>query len=188
MANDTRSGTKDTTRPSKAFTKDQLASQADIKHQNKMDAVNPELIIKADDQWRELSTYWASATVEERKSTVFGLTMNNGAKPKDIARLFDIKPDELKPFTSVVNQAIAALKLKIQGNQITSGFMNDTPMMKFFMGKQFGEQVENPQHEDVKSIDEGAGAITIKVLTKEDAPDYKPSIIATVRGIDDLLQ
>lgn len=154
-------------RPSKAFDKNQLIAQADIKHQAKMDGVAPEFHIKTDDQWKALTTTWADADDEARNNIVFGLAYHNGAKARDIARLFRIKPVELKPYAEVLDQAIATLKLKIQGNQITSGFMNDTPMMKFFLGKQFGEQVEQPAHQDVASIDEGQGAITISVVTKE---------------------
>ena len=140
-------------KPSKAFTKEQLIELAEIKHKNKMDSMS-DLVIKKDDQYNKLTAIWADAQEEDRKSIIFGLVINNGASTRDIARLFAIKTEELKQYAVVMNQATAALKLKVQGNQLSVAFMSDVPQLKFFLGKQFAEQVENPAHEGKESLDE----------------------------------
>lgn len=174
-------------KPCKAYSRDEIVEQAKIKHKSKIRAASPTVEIQSDNQWKQLSTHWGKATEDERKDICFGMALHIGAKPKDLSRLFAIKPDELKPYTEVMNQAVAALRLKVQQNQLTTALMSDQPNLKFFLGKQFAEQVENPAHDGVVSDQSDGEAITITVVNRSDAADA-PQVIATKAGVGEVLQ
>ena len=100
-------------RPSEAMTHDQVKVISNVKFENRIEGLGEDLIIRESDQWKWLRDHWANSSPEKRKDLVYGLVYHNGAKPKDIQRLFNIQKKELDPYTDVINQAIATLKLKI---------------------------------------------------------------------------
>ena len=164
-------------KPAAHLTKRQLEKIVTKKFEAKEEAMADALVIKQDSQWQDLRAYWLDADEDTRKNIVFGLGYNNGAKERDIARLFNIKKEDLKGYGDVLSQAVAALKMRVQSNQITIAFMSDQPMLKFFLGKQFAEQVDNPAHDGVKS-DDTAGGMAINVFTKKVERDEQGNTIA----------
>lgn len=157
----------------------EMAKAADV-----VTALEPVFEAPSSSEWRETKAWWANATEDERQDNIYGLAFLNAAKPKQIAKYYAIKEADLKPYAEQWEMGTAARILKINGHQMRWGLSTNIPNAKFFLGLQFANQVQNPQHEDVKSIDEGSGAITIKVLTREDKPDYLPTIIESTRDLD----
>lgn len=107
--------------------------------------------------WKTQKALWADADYDTRCSIVYGMVIHDGAiSTRDITRFFAIKPKELEPFNEVYEMARAALKLKIQRNQISIGLSHDgNPALKFNLQKQFAEQVNDPAHEGVSSVQSG---------------------------------
>jgi len=83
--------------------------------------------------------------------------MYDGAIAKgmtDIARFFGVKKATLEPYAETFEMAKAALKLKIQRNQISLGLQReDNAQWKFNLQKQFAEQVSEPAHEGVETTE-----------------------------------
>jgi hypothetical protein len=148
-----------------------------LKAANAIDTLEPVFTPQPSGEWRLTKAWWANASEDERQDQVYGLAFLNAAKPKQIAQYYSIKESDLKQYAEQWEMGTAARILKINGHQMRWGLSTSIPNAKFFLGLQFAQQVQNPQHEDVKSIDEGAGAITIRVLTKEDRPSVLPTII-----------
>lgn len=156
--------------PSQLQTKDALLAQAKIVEQRKEEASTPTHEIKSNDGWKKQFDTWANASDEERCNIVYGMVILDGAKQKDITRFFNIKDADLKPFAHIVNAGVAALKLKVQRNQISLGLQReDMATLKFHLGKQFAEQVAEPSHEGVQSVDNAEVKVNINVLKPEDA-------------------
>ena len=158
-------------RPAKLQTKDSLIAQARVIEERKADAAKDQHEVKPNDGWKKQFALWADATHDEKCNIIFGMVFHDGAfNVKDITRFFNIKADELKPFNYIADAAKAALKLKIQRNQISLGLQReDVPNYKFFLGKQFAEQVNDPAHEGVNSVDNAEVKVQINVLKPEDA-------------------
>jgi hypothetical protein len=157
-------------RPAQHQSKDALVAQAKVIEKRKEDAANPTHDPEPNDGWKKQFATWANANEEERFNLVFGMVLTDGASVKDIARFFNVKPDELKPYRHIIDAGKVALKLKVQRNQISLGLQReDQPMFKFFLGKQFAEQVSEPQHEGVESVDNAEVRVQINVLKPEDA-------------------
>ena len=144
------------------YSKEQLKDLADAAYSRKMEAVDEEINLRPDNQWDVLSTNWHTADDKRRKDIVFGLAYYSGFKSPDICRLFRIKPAELVPYKDIIEQGRIALKFKITSNQIAFGLLTDQPVVKFHLGKQFAEQVDNPVHEGVESLDRQAPTIIIQ--------------------------
>ena len=141
------------------------------------------------DEWRMTKAWWLQASEAEKQDQVYGLAFLNAAKIKNIAQYYSIKEAEVKKYQEQWEMGNAARILKINGHQLRWALTTNIPNAKFFVGMQFAGQVQNPQHEDVKSIDEGNGAITISVLTKDVSKDANTQFIATDdRGVSEVLQ
>jgi hypothetical protein len=171
-------------KPSEALTPAQVKIIAGEKFQNRMEALEENLFIRPSDQWQRLRDYWINASDDARKDIVFGLAYNNGAKPLDIQRLFNIVKKDLDQYSDVLKQAQATLKLKIQSNQIKTAFISDQPILKFFLGKQFAEQVDQPAHEGVASQDT-SGGMKINVYSKGVVRDEEGNTISKSLATDD---
>lgn len=157
-------------RPAKHQTKEELRAQAEVIAERKEDAASPAHKVKKNNSWREQFAVWENADFDERCDIVFGMTMHDGAiRIKDITRFFNIKADELTPFTHIFEAAKAALKLKIQRNVISLGLQReDSPIIKFNLTKQYAEQTDNPVHSDVEDLnDPTRNNVVIKVIGKD---------------------
>jgi hypothetical protein len=157
--------------PSQVRTKEAVIQQAKVAEQRKADAATDEHELRPNSNWKKQFAIWANADHELKCDIVYGMVFHDGAyNVKDITRFFNIKADELKPFAHIVDAAKAALKLKIQRNQISLGLQReDNPSLKFNLQKQFAEQVNDPAHEGVASVDNSEVRVNIQVLKPEDA-------------------
>ena len=156
--------------PAQLQTKEAVAAQARVVEQRKEDAASPTHEPKPNDGWKKQFAIWANANEDERCNLIYGMVILDGAKQKDITRFFNIKEADLKPFAHIFNAGIAALKLKVQRNQISLGLQReDQAALKFHLGKQFAEQVAEPSHEGVQSVDNAEVKVQINVLKPEDA-------------------
>ena len=131
-------------------------------------AIEPEFKPIASNEWRTTKEWWANATEDERQDQIYGLSFLNAAKPKQIAHYYSIKESDLKPYAEQWEMGNAARILKINGHQMRWGLSTNIPNAKFFLGLQFAGQVQNPMHEDVKSIEENKEqSLTINVIGKD---------------------
>jgi hypothetical protein len=137
-------------------------------------------------EWSQIRNWWANSTESEKQDMLFGMA-KTGAKPKHIAEYYGIKEADLKPYQMQISMGRAYLRRKIEEHQVRWALGSNQPMAKFFVGKQFAGQVDNPQHEDVQSLDEGKSqGITIKVIGRdteaEEAGTAPFEGIGTARG------
>lgn len=162
----------------------------DATEARRIDAITTEHTLKSSDAWKKQEKLWEKASETQRKSWLYAMVMFDGVCAetkrgiKLITKYFSISVKELEPYKDVLDMADAARVLKINRNQLgTSLGRDDQPNFKFFMGKQFGYQVNDPAHDGVESVDEGKD-ITINVMTKPeqqedesaaDKPDESPA-------------
>jgi transposase-like protein len=130
-----------------------LAAVAQVRQE---EALNPDHVIKLHYGFETQKKLWNEASERDRNAIVYGMVLYDGAIAaggRDIARFFGIDKKELEPYKPTFEMAKVALKLKIQHNQISMGLQReDLPMLKFFLGKQFAEQVQEPAHEGVGDL------------------------------------
>lgn len=148
--------------PPPIYTKEQQIALGEHAFARKMEASDPNIIVRANCQWRHLTEQWRNWDADERRDVVFGLAYHAGFKARDIARMFRIKPAELNDYKDIMDQGLVALKHKIASNQITYGLMTDQPVVKFHLGKQFAEQVDNPAHDGVDTVESKIPTIVIQ--------------------------
>lgn len=147
--------------PGRHVSKKTLEEQAKVIDERKKHALMDTHEVILNDGWKRQEALWRDADFELRCSIVYGMVIHDGAiNVKDITRFFAISADDLKPFAKVYDMAKAALKLKIQRNQISIGLQReDSAPMKFNLQKQFAEQVSEPAHEGVDSVQSGPPTI-----------------------------
>lgn len=140
--------------PSKLISRETLAEQALVIDERKKHALMDTHEIIPNNGWKVQFDLWRNADEDGKRDIVYGMVMHDGAIGRyDITRFFNIDKKELAPFVEVFEAAKIALKLKIQRNQISMGLQReDLVNMKFFLGKQFAEQVMEPAHEGVNSV------------------------------------
>jgi hypothetical protein len=106
-------------------------------------------------EWKVQRDLWNAATEDERKDYVCGMVFVCGLKKKDIAKFFHLDIKDLEQYNDIIEQSAAMLVAKVRGHQIQWAWRsNHFAAAKFFLGKQFGNQVENPMYDDVQSLDE----------------------------------
>jgi hypothetical protein len=152
--------------------KTEAAKQREVR---KTEALSPEHKLKSNSAWKEQKKLWGKASDNQKKDWLYAMVLVDGvcAETKRgmqlIAKYFAINVKELKPFEEVIHMADAARVLKIQRNQLGGALGRDDQVnLKFFMGKQFGYQVNDPAHEGVETVEEGKD-ITINVMTRENS-------------------
>lgn len=163
------------------YTPEQRVVLGESAYNRKMEALDQNVTVRHDDQWKLLHTNWEEADEETRKSTVFGLAYNSGFKARDIARLFRIKASDLTVYKEIIDQGLAALKLKITSNQIAYGLSTEQPVVKFHLGKQFAEQVDNPAHEGVDTVEASIPNIIINEV-KHNNEELRNELEAAVQA------
>lgn len=163
------------------YTPEQRVVLGEAAYNRKMEALDANIGIRHDDQWRTLHTSWEESDEETRKSTVFGLAYNSGFKARDMARLFRIKTSDLQEYKEIIDQGLAALKLKITSNQISYGLSTEQPIVKFHLGKQFAEQVDNPAHEGVDTVEASIPNIVINEV-KHNNQELRAELEAAVQA------
>ncbi len=173
MAIQKPSGTKHTyeDKPSKNLTPEVLADLNNATNERKKHAIDSKHTLKSSDAWKEQKSIWPNASDDERRCYLYGMIFFDAvpASTKNgmglLAKFFGIKLDELKPYQDVIDMADAARVLHINRNQFST-FMqrDDNPMGKFFMGKQFGYQVNDPAHEGVDSVQSAPPAIIVNEI------------------------
>jgi hypothetical protein len=163
------------------YSKEQLDQLRDRNFARKMEATDAAINVRRDDQWEKLHRDWESWDDDARKDAVFGLAYYSGFKVRDIARLFRVKSADLKQYAEIIDQGLVALKLKITSNQIAFGLLTDQPVIKFHLGKQFAEQVDNPAHEGVSSVETAPPAIIINEV-KGDNSELRAELDAQVQA------
>ena len=159
-------------RPSRHQSPEAVAEQARVIEWRKEEAASPEHRVIPNGSWRTQFALWADADDEARKDIIFGMVLHDGAiTEKDITRFFGISKDDLKPYRQVYEAGRAALKLKVQRNQISLGLQReDSPIWKALLGKQFAEQTSEPVHDGVHDLSENTGVkVSINVVGKDDA-------------------
>ena len=158
-------------RPANLQSREAIKEQAKVIEQRKEDAASPQHQVIPNGSWRNQFALWQNADHDGRCDIVFGMVLHDGAiTERDLTRFFNISKDDLRPYRYIFEAGRAALKLKVQRNQISIGLQReDTPTWKFFLGKQFGEQVAEPAHEGVESVESADTKVTINVLKPEDA-------------------
>jgi hypothetical protein len=144
-------------RPAKLISKKTLEEQAKVIDERKKHALMDTHEVILNDGWKRQEALWRDADHETRCSIIYGMVIHDGAiSSRDITRFFAIKSKELEPYAIVYDMAKAALKLKIQRNQISIGLQReDSAPLKFNLQKQFAEQVNDPAHEGVESVQSG---------------------------------
>ena len=162
------------------YTKEQQLALGEAAFSRKMEASDSTVIVRGDPQWKRLHEDWFEWGEDDRKDVVFGLAYYSGFKAKDIARLFRIKPADLAHYKDIIDQGLVALKHKITSNQIAFGLMTDQPVVKFHLGKQFAEQVDNPAHEGVDSVSDGPPTIIVNEV-KADNKDLRDELESAVQ-------
>ena len=163
------------------YTKDQQLALGEAAFSRKMEATDSNVIIRPDGQWKTLNEDWHYWSDDERRDVVFGLAYYSGFKARDMARLFRVKPAELKEYADIIDQGLVALKHKITSNQIAFGLMTDQPVVKFHLGKQFGEQVDNPAHEGVETTVSGPPTIIVNEV-KADNQELRQELESAVQS------
>jgi hypothetical protein len=120
------------------------------------EALDPNHVVKLHYGFETQKALWTDASERDRNAIVYGMVLYDGAIAagmKDIARFFGIDKKELEQYKSTFEMAKAALKLKIQHNQISMGLQReDLAALKFFLGRQFAEQVAEPAHAGVEDL------------------------------------
>ena len=169
-------------KPANYISDEVIQIQGEVVNKRKKHALMDTHEIIPNDGWKKQFELWSNATEEERKDIIYGMVMHDGAiKPADISRFFGIDKKELTQFKLIYDAAIAALKLKIQRNQISIALQReDQSDMKFFLGKQFAEQVQNPAHEGVASVDTAPPSIVINEV-KADNTGLRNELEAAVQ-------
>jgi hypothetical protein len=156
-------------KPSHLVSKKTLEEQAKVIDERKKHALMDTHEIIVNDGWKRQEALWRDADFETRCSIIYGMVLHDGAiSTRDITRFFAIQSDDLKPFGKVYDMAKAALKLKIQRNQISIGLQReDSAPLKFNLQKQFAEQVNEPAHEGVDSVQSGPPTIIYNEVKAE---------------------
>lgn len=167
--------------PGPKYTKEQLANLGEMAFNRKMEALDDSVIVKPSSEWRVITTNWESASAEQRSDMVFGLAFYSGFKAKDMARLFRIKTTDLSEFKDIIDQGLMALKHKITSNQIAFGLSTEQPVVKFHLGKQFAEQVDNPAHEGVNTVEASIPNIVINEV-KHNNEELRNELEAAVQA------
>jgi hypothetical protein len=140
------------------LSKEMQDEMAEAKEQLKKDALAADHTIRTTDVWRTNPALWANATPDQRRDLLCGLIFYDGFSVAKkglsmIAALFKIKVAELNDYIEDMKVADAARCAKIFRNQFQFFLMTDhQPMGKFFIGKQFAYQVNDPAHEGVDSV------------------------------------
>lgn len=174
-------GTKGNVSEETGMTQNAMRESAkEAREVRKTDALSPEHTLKSSDAWKAQRKLWDKAKEDQRKSWLYAMVLFDGvcAETKRglriIAKYFAITLKELEPYREVLDMADAARVLKIQRNQLGGALGRDDQVnLKFFMGKQFGYQVNDPAHEGVESVDDGKD-ITINVLSKAEHEANNP--------------
>lgn len=121
------------------------------------EALDPNHIVQKHYGYEVQRDLWQNSDERDRHAIVYGMVLIDGAIGKamnDIARFFGLDKKDLVPYKDTFEMAKAALKLKIQRNQISIALQReDQPNFKFFLGKQFAEQVGEPAHEGVETTE-----------------------------------
>jgi hypothetical protein len=170
-------------RPSKLISKETLEEQAKVIDERKKHALMDTHEVIVNDGWKHQEALWRDADYNLRCSIIYGMVLHDGAiNVKDITRFFAITSKDLEPFAKVYDMAKAALKLKIQRNQISMGLQReDSAPLKFNLQKQFAEQVNDPAHEGVASIQSGPPTIVYNEVKAENA-DLRGELEAAVQS------
>lgn len=115
---------------------------------------------KFNNAWKAQQELWSKLDDDGRRDAVFGMVMADGAiKIPMILKYFGITKEDFAPYRDIHEMACAALHFKIQRNQISIAFWREDQMdMKYFLGRQFAGQVQNPAHEETPSVDENSKA------------------------------
>lgn len=150
-------------RPAKFISKETLQEQALVIDERKKHALMDTHEIILNRGWKHQFDLWANADTDTKRDIIYGMVMHDGAvNIRDITRFFNIKKEEINPFNEVFEAAKVALKLKIQRNQISLGLQREDMLnLKFMLGKQFAEQVAEPAHEGVSSVQSAPPQIVV---------------------------
>lgn len=175
-------------KPAKMISQDVARKQADLTNFRKKAAMAKGHVLEPNDSWKSQLKLWQEADDETRKNYLYGLIFSDGAGRiggKLICKFFGIKPKELEPYREVMDAAEAALALKIQKNQISIGMLReDSHDLKWFLGKQWAFQTQNPVHQDVEDNKAESGVnFNIKVIGADDpAPEPEKPQLADIKG------
>jgi hypothetical protein len=170
-------------RPAALISYETLEEQAKVIDERKKHALMDTHEVILNDGWKKQQALWSSADHETRCSIVYGMILHDGAiNVRDITRFFAIKTKDLEPYAVIMDMAKAALKLKIQRNQISIGLQReDSAPLKFNLQKQFAEQVNDPAHEGVESVQSGPPTVVFNQTTGAN-DDIKAELEAAVHS------
>jgi hypothetical protein len=151
----------------------------------KLDACDEGHTLRPSDAHRTQRSLWANATVEEREDMVCGMVIFDGlVKARDVWAFFGVTKQEFEPYLQTHALSCAALKAKVQRNQMSVFLTRDDQADgKYFLGRQFAGQVQNPAHEDTPSVDENSKSPTI-VFTESTglAPEKRAEFEAAIQS------
>jgi hypothetical protein len=123
-----------------------------LKLEEKKALLKPTFEIPRSSVWKFARDEWAKASFEDRAEYVCGLVFMSGMNKPGIKKFFNLKDEMLDEFDDIVEQTAAILQAKIQTHQINWAYTsNQFAAAKFFLGKQFANQVEHPVHEGVEA-------------------------------------
>jgi hypothetical protein len=166
-------------KPSRLLSPELKLAIAEAVEERKADSIDPKHALKPSDGWKQQREIWNASTDDERRDYLYGMVLFDGipAETKKglnlIAKFFGIKVSALEPYMDVIEMGDAARVLKITRNQLQSFLIrDDVPMGKFFLGKQFAYQVNDPAHEGVEAVKDD-GNINITVIGGEAKTEAK---------------
>lgn len=172
-------------RPNEFVSKEHKARLGREVEERQTDALSDNHNVKPHYGFKTQKETWINANEEERHALVYGLVMHDGAIAKggsDITRFFGIAKKDFEPFKDTFEMAKVALKLKIQRNVLSLGLQREDQVnLKFNLLKQYAEQVNDPAHEGVESVQAAPPAIVINEI-KGNNQELRDELDAMVRS------
>jgi hypothetical protein len=135
-------------RPAKHVTPEAKQAAIDELNDRRTHAFNDTHELKSNDGWKVQQELWAKLDDDGRKDAIYAMVMADGAvKAALIIKYFGIAKADFEPYKKLHDMACAALALKVQRNQMSLFFSREDVIDgKYFLGRQFAQQVQNPAH------------------------------------------